>query len=291
MSERAVAVDGREIRLSSLDRPVWHDPPFTKGEIVEYYTAVAAALLPHVANRAVTLARFPEGIDAYGWYQTNCRQHPPWVATRRVGTQDYCRIDDLASLLWAVNVGTIELHPLLGRGDRTAEPSAVVFDLDPGPPAGVRECSAVALLVRAELESAGLAPFAKTSGSLGLHVHVPLAEGHDFRETKRFARALAASLAAMRPDLVVERPSRGLRTGKVLVDWGQNAETRSLVAPYSLRASARPAVAMPVTWDEVVRCASGDAELAFGPTDALARIASGDPFAPVPSLRQRLPRP
>ena len=285
-----VEVGGRRVRLSSLDRLVWRDPPVTKGELVDYYATAAPALLPHLADRPVTLVRFPEGIERYGWYQTNCRQHPEWVATRRVGTQEYCRIDELASLVWAVNVGTIELHPLLARGDRTDVPTAVVFDLDPGPPAGIAECSAAALLVREELAELRLEAFAKTSGSLGLHVYVPLEPTYTYAETKPFARALAGGLAGDRPDLVVDRASRALRRGKVLVDWAQNDEAKSLVAPYSLRALERPTVSLPVTWDEIARAASGADPLLFGPADALARLDRvGDVFAPVVALAQRLP--
>lgn len=264
----------RRVQLSSLERPVWRDPDVTKGDVVEYYGAVASALLPHVRDRAVTLARFPEGVDAYGWYQTNCRQHPAWVRTRRVGTQDYCRVDDLDALLWAVNIGTIELHPLLARGERTDVPAAIVFDLDPGPPAGIRECCEVALLVREELAARGLSAFPKTSGSLGVHVHVPLDGSQTYAETKPFARSVAAALAARRPELVVDRPSRELRRGKVLVDWAQNAETKSLVAPYSLRVAARP---------------GGETPLVFDPQDVVERLAQeGDLFRPVVELTQSL---
>ena len=281
---------GRRVQLSSLERPVWRDPVVTKGELVEYYTAVAPALLPHVAGRPVTLARFPEGVDAYGWYQTNCRQHPAWIGTRRVGTQDYCLVDDLDALLWALNVGTIELHPLLARGERTDVPAAAVFDLDPGWPAGIRECCEVALLVREELATRGMSAVAKTSGSLGVHVYAPLDGSETYARTKPFARAVAAALAAGRPGLVVDRPARELRRGRVLVDWAQNDETKSLVAPYSLRVAARPGVSTPLAWDEVEAGAAGAAPLAFEPRDVVERLdREGDLFLPVLELSQSLP--
>ena len=283
---------GARVRLSSLDRRIWNDPVFTKGEIAAYYRAVADAFLPHLSDRPVTLARFPEGIDAYGWYQTNCRQHPDWIPTRRVGTQDYCRIENVDALLWAVNVGTVEFHPLFARGERTDVAAAVVFDLDPGEPAAFRESCAVALLVRRELEGRGLASFPKASGSLGVHVVVPLNGTQSYAETKPFARVLAQRLADEHPELVVDRPSRALREGKVLVDWAQNDEAKSLVAPYSLRATTVPAVSSPLAWDEVEAVAAGGGPVALAPADALARLDRlGDLFADVTSLRQAVPRP
>ena len=283
--------DPDRLRLTSPARLVWPEAGFTKGEMLAYYRGVAPVLLPHLADRPVTLARFPEGVDRYGWYQTQCRG-PSWIPRRRVGTQDYCLLSDLPSLLWAANAGAIELHPLLSRGERVEQPTAVVFDLDPGPPAGLRECCAVALLLRERLAAAGLASFVKTSGSLGLHVLVPLNAPATFAAGKAFARGVATELAAELPDRVVWRPERSLRRGKVLVDWGQNAATRSLVAPYSLRAMPVPTVAAPLTWDEVER-ASGTAsadDLVFPPAAVRERIERlGDPFRAVLELVQRLP--
>ncbi|MBD0291365.1 MAG: hypothetical protein ICV74_08930 [Thermoleophilia bacterium] len=199
---------------------------------------------------------------------------------RRVGTQDYCVVDDLAGLLALLNAGTIELHPLLSRGERADIPTAVVFDLDPGPPAGLAECARVAAALAERLRSEGLVPAAKTSGSLGLHVHAAVSPA-SFAETKELARSLARELAGARPDLVVARQERAARVGKVLVDWGQNAPTRSLPAPYSLRAREAPSVSTPVTWDELE---SDPAGLAFGPRDVLERVSRlGDVFAPLAS--------
>ena len=287
-----IHVEGRTLELSSLDKVLWPEAGFTKGDMVAYYRAIAPVLLPHVAGRPVTLARFPEGVAHYGWYQTNCRGHPPWIETRRAGTQDYCVIDDLAGLLWAANMGTVELHPLLARGDRIDEATAVVFDLDPGPAATIIECCRVALAVRGLAQAAGLETFAKTSGWLGLHVHAPLNSGASFAVTKSFAREIAQRLADEHPAEIVAKPSRALRGGKVFIDWGQNAPTKSTIAPYSLRATAWPLVSAPLTWDEVAGAAdrADPDDLAFGPAAVLARVErSGDLFAPVASLRQCLP--
>ncbi len=278
-------------RLTSPDRLVWPEAGVTKRDVVDYYTAVAPVLLPHLAGRPVTLARFPEGVDRYGWYQTQCRG-PAWLPRRRVGTQDYCVVDGLEALLWAVNAGTIEFQPLLSRGKPVDEPTAVVFDLDPGPPAGLADCCRIAVLLREVLEAVGLAPLPKTTGSLGLHVFAPLAAGPGYGTTKGFARRIAEELAERRPEDVVATTARSARTGKILVDWGQNAEARSTIAPYSLRAMRLPTVSTPLTWDEVEDAASrGPAHaLVFTPAAVLERVERlGDLFRPVLDGGVRLP--
>ena len=281
-----------DVALTSPDKVLWPEAGFTKRQLVEYYRDVAPVLLPHLVDRPVTLARFPEGVQRYGWYQTQCRG-PAWIRRRRIGTQDYCLVGDVAALLWAANAGAIELHPLLSRGEAVARPTAVVFDLDPGPPAGLLECCDVAVELREALAAMGLASFAKTTGSLGLHVHVPLNGGAEtFTETKLFARRVSEALAERNGDRVVARTAKSLRSGKVLVDWGQNDATRSTIAPYSLRAMARPTAATPVTWDEVERAATERRSdlLVFGHEEVLARVDRlGDAFRPVAELAQRLP--
>lgn len=294
---REVEIEGRVLTLSSLDKVLWPEASFTKGEMLDYYARVAPALLPHLAGRPVTLGRFPEGVERYGWYQTQCRGRPAWLPTRPVrgrgGTiQDYCVVNDLPALLWVANIGAIELHPFLARGDRIGEPTAVVFDLDPGPPAGLVDCCRVALWLRAALERHGLASFPKTSGSLGLHVYAPLNTPHGYGETKPFARRIARELAGRHPDRIVEKMARSLRAGNVLVDWSQNDVNKSTIAPYSLRGTAWPAVSTPLGWDEVER-ALGDetpGSLAFGPAEVLERLDRfGDLFGLVLDTEQTLP--
>jgi bifunctional non-homologous end joining protein LigD len=290
MSE--VEVDGRTLRFSSLDKVLWPEAGVTKRELLDYYRNVAAALLPHLADRPVTLARFPDGVDRYGWYQTNCRGRPDWMPTRRIRDQEYCVLNDLPSLLWAANMGTIELHPFLARSDRLQEPDAVVFDLDPGPPADILDCCRVALLLREALAADGLAAFAKATGSLGLHVYVPLNSPASYARTKPFARRVAATLAERHPDSVVDEMPKRLRRGKVFVDWGQNDATKSTIAAYSLRAMAWPTVSAPLGWDEVERAAAEHRTdlLTIGPRDALDRLESlGDLFEPVLGVKQTLP--
>jgi len=284
-----IEIGGRALLLSSLDKVLWPEAGFTKGEMIEYYREVAPALLPHVAGRPVTLARFPDGIDRYGWYQTNCRGRPDWMPTRRIRTEEYCLVNDVPSLLWAANMGAVELHPFLAPAEHLEEPTVMVFDLDPGPPADVLDCCRAALALRTLLADAGLAAFPKASGSIGLHVYVPLNSPHTYAETKPFARRVAGDLAARHPDSVVDEMPKRIRAGKVLVDWGQNDAAKSTIAPYSLRAMPWPTVSAPVAWEEVERAlGEGRSELlAFGPGDVLDRLDRlGDLFEPVLTVEQ-----
>ena len=294
----SIEVGGRRIALSNVDKVLWPLAGWTKERMLRYYLRVAPVLLPHVAGRPVTLGRFPDGVEAGGWYQNECRGRPEWMTVHPVRirsgkVQRFCVVDDAAALAWVANQGTIELHPFLALAERPDEPTAVVFDLDPGRPADAVACARVALWLRSELERLGLAAFAKTSGSVGLHLVVPLNEPHAFAETKAFARSLAGRAAADL-DGVVDRQARSARTGKVLVDWLQNDPMRSTVAPYSLRATDWPTVSTPVSWDEVEHCAAtGRPEaLTFDADAVLARIElHGDLFEPVLMTRQRLPAP
>ena len=258
-----LSVDGRQIRVSHPDRVIWPRTGTTKRELIDYLLAVAPVLIPQLRDRATMLWRFPQGVDGPGWFQAQCRGRPDWVPThdvvgRRGETLRYCVIDEPATLVWTANLGTLEFHPHLWRIDRPAEPRDLVVDLDPGPPAGLREAAVVALAVADRLRAGGLDPLVKTSGWLGLHVVAPVERGTTFEATKAFGRALAEDLAAERPELVVWRSRRAGREGRVYVDWIQNDRNRQLVAPYSPRATPVPGVSTPLTWDEVEAAASGD---------------------------------
>jgi bifunctional non-homologous end joining protein LigD len=291
-----VEVDGRVVRLSHLDRVLWPSTGFTKRAMVDYFVRVAPTLLPHLRGHPITLWRYPDGVERRGWWQNECRGAPTWVRRYEYDGADgrhhrHCVVDDLSTLVWVANQGTVEVHPFLFDADRPAEAPVVVFDLDPGEPATLADACAVGLRVRELLDEARLRSFAKGSGSKGLHVYVPLNEPHAFDETKAFARAVAAMMVDALPN-VVDRQARSIRSGKVLVDWLQNDAFRSTVAPYSLRATPSPSVSMPVRWEDVERAAAGrDLDrLAPAPEDALERIArDGDLFAPVLEVRQHLP--
>ena len=266
--------------LKNLDKVLYPIAGFTKGDVIAYYRAVARAILPHLSGRAVTLARFPDGVDGPGWYQSNCpRGAPRTVEVRATKTVRYCLIEDEQALVWAANLGTLEFHPFLARATDPDRPHALVLDLDPGPPAGLRECCAIALRVR-EL----LAPrecFVKTSGAKGLHVFMPLNGTATYVETKACARGIARRW----PDLATERQTRAERAGKVMIDWRQNDANRSTVVAWSLRATRVPLVSTPLRWEELEHPEA----LAFTPQAALRRLrSSGDLFAPVLELVQRL---
>ena len=288
-TDATVELDGHEVRLTNLDRVLWPETGYTKRQMLEYLLAVAPVLLPHLRGRSITLRRFPEGVDGAGWYQVNCRGRPEWMAVqevrgRRGDVLRYCVVESSAALAWVANLSTIELHPFLGTVDRPDEPTAIVVDLDPGPPAALLASARVALETREVLVAAGLYPVVMTSGSIGLHVMAPLEAGHSFAETKAAVRALADVLARRLPDLVAPRIERRTRSGRVFVDWVQNDESRSTVAPYSLRATPWPLVSTPVSWDEVEGALSaGRADVLLFPPDTVrGRIERvGDLFAPV----------
>ena len=271
-------IDGREVRLTHPERVVWPVMGTTKRDLVAYLLAVAPVLLPALRGRATMLWRFPEGIDGPGWFQAQCRSRPDWVPThdlvgRRGDTLRYCVIEEPATLAWLANLGTIELHPHGWTVDRPDEPKQLVFDLDPGPPAGAAEAAVVALRVRERLATRGLDALVKTSGGLGLHVVAPLLPGATWDAAKAFAREAAEALAAETPELVIARSDRAARSGRVYVDWIQNDRGRQLVAAYSPRAVPIPQVSTPLRWPEVEAGARGDLR-AFRPSfrDVLDRI-------------------
>jgi bifunctional non-homologous end joining protein LigD len=280
----SLEVEGRKLALTNLDKVLWPEAGFTKAQMIEYYVAVAPVLLPHLAQRPLTLRRFPDGIGGVSWHQNECQGEPAWFPvfeTRGRGGRElrFCVVDGLAALVWVANQAAVELHPFLWRVDAPRQPTQLVLDLDPGPPAGLVEAARVALAARPLLEELGLVPYVKTTGSLGLHVHAPLGEPLD---TKRLARDLADRLAAERPGEVVREVKRAARGGRVYVDWLQNDPTRQTVAPYSLRGVPFPTVATPVRWEEVERAAAEERPelLTFTAPDVHARLERhGDLFA------------
>jgi bifunctional non-homologous end joining protein LigD len=202
---------------------------------------------------------------------------------------DYCVIDEVAALAWAANLAALELHVPMAHAAVPASPRAVVFDLDPGAPAGIAECAAVALDIRETLAGIGLDVFAKTSGSKGLQLYLPLNTPHDHDHSRSFALAVAQILEKHHPDRVLTAMKKELRKGKVFIDWSQNTASKTTVCAYSLRARPRPTVSTPVTWDEVDDAAAG-APLSFEAPEVLERVArDGDLFAPLVTLEQQLP--
>jgi bifunctional non-homologous end joining protein LigD len=290
--------EGREIKVTNLDKVLYPQTGFTKRDVLEFYAAVAPVLLPHLEGRPLTLKRYPNGVDAAHFYEKQAPSHrPSWVHTAAVPTGsktiEFVLADDLPTLVWLANLADLELHTSLARADAITRPTALAFDLDPGEPATIVECCRVGLLLEAMFSGLGMQCFAKTSGSKGLQVYVPLNDGEStYDRTKPFAKAVAELLEREEPELAVSRQTKTLRRGKVLVDWSQNDEHKTTVNVYSLRARPRPTVSTPVTWDEVRSAArSGDPEeLVFDADAVRARIEEhGDLYAPVVSLVQRLP--
>ncbi|SDY38017.1 bifunctional non-homologous end joining protein LigD [Micromonospora pattaloongensis] len=295
--ELTVSVGARRLRVSSLERVLYPETGFSKAELIDYYTAVADVVLPHVRGHAITLHRYPSGVGGPHFYQTRCPPHPDWVRTATLHfpktgkTFEAPVLDDVAALVWAANLATIELHPFLACAERIDHPTQLVFDLDPGPPAGFGQACAVALELRGMLAEVGLRAWPKTSGLKGLHLHVPLDGAATYAQTKAFARAVAATLARAAPGRVVDRMARALRAGKVFIDWSQNDAGKSTVAPYSLRGGARPTVAAPISWEDVADAAERDRPPpGYGPAAVRRRLAErGDLLAPLLATRQRLP--
>jgi bifunctional non-homologous end joining protein LigD len=294
-----VDIGGRQLSLSNLTKVMYPRTGFTKGQIIDFYTRVAPAVLPHLHDRPLTLKRYPDGVEGQYFYEKNCPSHrPAWVPTTAVRlstkTIDFCMAQDLPTLVWLAQIGDLELHTSLSRSADVREPTILAFDLDPGPPATVVECARVALELREAFEHLGMEAFPKTSGSKGMQVYVPLnVPGVRYEHTKAFSQGIAQLLERRDPARVVSDMAKARRTGKVFVDWSQNDEHKTTVSVYSLRAREIPTVSTPVTWDEVSDAAdSGDPDdLTFTSDDVLARVAEhGDLFAPVAVLEQELPR-
>jgi len=292
-----VKVGSRKLRLSNLDKVLYPEAGFTKGQVIDYYTRVAPALLPHLKNRPLTLKRYPNGVEGKFFYEKQSPSHrPDWVKTvpvpARGRTIDFTLANDLPTLVWLANLADLELHTSLSLARDIQRPTTLAFDLDPGPPATIVECSQIAIWLREIFSDLGLESFPKTSGSKGMQLYVPLNTKTSYDETKPFAKALAELLEKQHPKHVVSTQKKELRPGKVLIDWSQNDEHKTTVNVYSLRAKARPTVSTPLTWDEVEEIhESGDPDIAvYDSDDVLARVEEhGDLFEPVISLKQKLP--
>ncbi len=294
-----LAVDGREIKLTNLDRVLFPETGFTKRDLIDYYAAVAPVLLPHLRDRPLTMRRFPSGVDEEGFWEKHCPDfRPDWVATAAIEsdsakrTVEYCLVNDLPTLVWVANLACVELHVSLAKAETRSRPEAMVFDLDPGKPADLLDCAEVALLIHGTLGVQGLDSVPKVSGSKGIQVYVPLNSKASYGETGKFAHALARAFEEEMPDRVVSKMRKDLRPGKVLIDWSQNSEHKTTVAVYSMRATPTPSVSLPVGW-ESLRSALDDGDagrLRFGPDPVIRGIRKdGDRFEPVLSLRQKLP--
>jgi bifunctional non-homologous end joining protein LigD len=295
-----VRIGERIVTVSNLDRVLYPATGTTKAEVLRYYLDVADAILPHLAGRGVTLRRFPDGADHEGFFQKRRPEHAPdWLPTVTMGAAsgrtviDHGELAEPAALAWAANLAALELHTPLGRRPDVTVPTTVVFDLDPGAPAGLLDCAWLARELRTTLHQLGLEAYPKTSGGKGLQVYVPLNDpAASFPASRSFAGAIAKVLEQRHPERIVTTQTKTARTGRVLIDWTQNHPIKTTVCVYSLRARERPTASVPLTWDEVDAAdRTGDEDplrITFDAvTERLDRL--GDLFAPVLTQQQQLP--
>jgi bifunctional non-homologous end joining protein LigD len=296
--QETLEIGGHTVEVSNLEKVLYPEAGFTKGDVIRYYIDIAPVLLPHLTGRALTMKRYPDGVGKFFFYEKNCPVHrPKWLATAQVasarkkeGTR-YCVVDSLPGLVWAANLADLELHVSLAKASALQKPTAMVFDLDPGEGVTAIDCARVGLEIRRRLKTDGLDSFIKTSGSKGLQLYVPLNTAANFDRTKAAARAMAEGLSADFPDTVTANMRRALRKGKVFIDWSQNDDHKTTVCAYSLRATPKPGVSTPLDWMEVSAALKkgNPAALRFSPADVIARVKKkGDLFAPLLTLKQKL---
>lgn len=293
----AVSIDDRDLELSNLDKLMYPAAGFTKGEVIDYYTRIAPVLLPHLAGRAVTRIRYPNGVDGAHFFEKNAPGGTPsWVrretlpvpgSTKSRETLDFVVVEELATLVWLANLAALELHTPQWRVG--SHPDLLVVDLDPGAPAALAQCCGVAMLVRDRLGEDGLSSYPKTSGKKGMQLCVPISGKQDAEVVSGYAKRVAEELAARIPGSITARMAKAVRPGKVFIDWSQNAAAKTTVAPYSLRAMEHPTASAPLTWEEVEAIALGDEPARqLGAGEVLERVErDGDLLA---GLLRRGPR-
>ncbi len=258
MSRKVVEIAGKRLSLVNLEKDLYPAYGFTKAQILEYYRRMAPFILPHLQDRALTLKRYPEGVDQEFFFEKRCPAHrPAWAKTAVVSQDDgerrtACLVNDLATLMWVENLASLELHVPLARAASPETPDAMVFDLDPGEPANLLDCGRVALILRDLLLPLHLTSYVKTSGQKGLHVYVPLNRAETtFEDTKKFSKAVATIMEKNYPDLVTAKMAKEYRKGKVFINWSQNDSALTMICVYSLRAREKPMVSFPLAWGEL----------------------------------------
>lgn len=295
-----VQVGDRTLTLSNLEKVLYPETGFSKAQVIDYYVRVAPVMLDHIADRGVTLVRFPDGVDGNSFFSKRCVDHrPDWVPVALGPGHSngepihYCQLDEVAALAWTANLAALEVHAPMARVADIEAPSMVVFDLDPGPGTTIVECCQVALDIRDVLDHLELQSWAKTSGSKGMQLYVPLNSEHSHQHASGFALAVAQLLEKQHPDRVVSKMTKALRPGKIFIDWSQNSRHKTTIAPYSLRARQYPTVSTPITWDEVGDGAAANDQgqsLVFEAEAVLERVDRfGDLFALTATLVQALP--
>jgi bifunctional non-homologous end joining protein LigD len=294
-SDATVDIEGRQLKLTNLDKVLYPENGFTKGEVIDYYARVAPVLLLHIKDHPLTLNRFPNGVEEKGFYEKNATKHrPDWIETAdgpvTTKTLNQILATEPATLVFTANLASLEVHPLLAKYKDLERPTKITFDLDPGAPADIITCCEVALELRDVFEQFDLQSFPKTSGSKGMQIDVPINTKVDYSQTKPFAHAMARLMASRMPKLVVSEMEKAIRKNKVFIDWSQNDRNKTTVAPYSLRARRLPWASTPISWDEVEK-AKNEPDLQFEAKDTLKRVEKmGDIHAEVITLKQKLPK-
>lgn len=299
MSRNVVQIKGRRLSLSNLEKELYPSCGFTKARVLEYYGRIAAFILPHLKDRALTLKRYPDGVEKPFFYEKRCpAHHPAWAQTAEVVGDDIgpitaCLVNNTETLLWVANLASLELHVPLARAGSPETPDAMVFDLDPGEQATILDCARVALILRELLARLRLAGYPKTSGQKGLHVYVPLnCREATFEDTKQFSKTVAVIMQKNYPELVTSKMSKELRTGRVFINWSQNDASKTMICVYSLRAREKPFVSCPLEWGELEHLAGlGDpGRFQVIHSEAVSRVETmGDLFREVLVKEQRLP--
>lgn len=299
MSQKIVKIAGKRLSLANLEKDLYPSYGFTKTHILEYYRQISKFILPHLKDRALTLKRYPEGVDKEYFFEKRCPAHrPAWVKTGEVRRNNgermtVCLVNDLETLMWVENLASVELHVPLARVDSPEVPDAMVFDLDPGEPANILDCARVALILRNLLDPLGLTSYVKTSGKKGLHVYVPLNHTETtFEDTKRFSKAVAGIMQKNYPDMITAKMAKEYRQRKVFINWEQNDAKKTMICVYSLRAREKPIVSFPFAWRELEKLAEQDdpKKLDVLYSEAVYRAEKhGDLFSDLLAKKQKLP--
>jgi len=288
-----LAIGERDVKLTNLRKPFWPELGLTKGDLLQYYADVAPVLLPHVGDRAMVMKRYPNGAGGEFFFMKRApKTRPAWIETCAIehgsgSVIEFPMVQDLASLLWVVNLGCIDLNQWYARCDDVDRPDYLHFDLDPVVGAGFDTIREAALILHATLDALGMPNYPKTTGSRGIHVYVPIVRGPTQKQVWSLAKTLSIDLARRHPRLITAVYKKALRpTGHVLVDYNQNAWGRTLASVYSVRPTPRACVSTPLTWDEVTR---GVAIEDFRLDNVPARVANvGDLWSPLLDPRRRV---
>jgi bifunctional non-homologous end joining protein LigD len=299
VNRKAAEISGKKLSLSNLEKDLYPSYGFTKAHVLEYYRRIFQFILPHLKDRALTLKRYPEGVEGEYFFEKRCPSYrPSWVTTTQVprhdgGPMTVCLVNDLNTLIWVENLASLELHVPLAKADSPDTPDSMVFDLDPGDEADILDCANVALILRDLLGQVQLTAYVKTSGKKGLHVYVPLNRKEvTFDDTKMFSKTVAEVLQGSHPELVTAKMSKEHRKKKVFINWSQNDSSKTMICVYSLRAREKPIVSFPLAWNDLERLAKQSDPKKFDVmhSEAVSRTEiSGDLFRKVIVQKQKLP--